>query len=53
MSKKTIGWVIGSIVVLGAGGYALARYNTNSMAHVIYQEIVLQTQVLQLQRENL
>lgn len=39
MSKKTIGWVIGSIVVLGAGGYALARYNTNSMAHVIYQEI--------------
>ena len=39
MSKKTIGWVIGSIVVLGAGGYALARYNTDSMAHVIYQEV--------------
>lgn len=39
VSKKTIGWIIGSIVVFGTGGYVLARYNTNSMAHVIYQEV--------------
>lgn len=40
MSKKTIGWVVGSIVVLGMGGYVLARYNTDSMAHVVYQKVI-------------
>lgn len=38
-SKKTVGWVVGTILVLGGGGYALAKYNTNSMAHVMYQRI--------------
>lgn len=38
-NNKTIGWVIGSILVLGGGGYALAKYNTNSMAHVLYQQV--------------
>ena len=39
MLKKKIGWVLGTIVVLGAGGYVLARFNTDSMAHVIYQQM--------------
>lgn len=39
MTKKAIGWAAGLIVALGAGGYVLARYNTNSMAHVIYQKV--------------
>lgn len=40
MSKKIIGWITGSIVVLGISGYVLARYNTNSMAHVVYQRVM-------------
>ena len=39
MLKKKIGWVLGTIVVLGAGGYVLACFNTDSMAHVIYQQM--------------
>ena len=40
MSKKMSGWIIGTVVFLGVGGCVLARYNTNSMAHVFYQQIV-------------
>ena len=40
MSKKIIGWVTGSVIFLGIGGYALARYNQNSMAHVFYQQVI-------------
>ena len=38
-SKKAIGWVVGTALVLGAGGFVLAKYNTNSMAHVMYEKI--------------
>lgn len=38
-SKKMIGWATGIVLILGAGGFALAKYNTNSMAHVMYQRV--------------
>lgn len=38
MAKKVVGWIAGAVLVLGAGG-VLARYNTHSMAHVIYQRV--------------
>lgn len=38
MAKKVVGWIAGVVLVLGAGG-VLARYNTHSMAHVIYQRV--------------
>lgn len=38
MAKKVVGWIAGIVVLIGAGGI-LARYNTHSMAHVLYQRV--------------
>ena len=37
-TAKKIGLTAGAIVILGIGGYALAKYDTGSYAHVLYEK---------------
>lgn len=37
---KKIGLAVGAMLILGVGGYTLARYDTGSYAHVLYEKIV-------------
>ena len=39
-TAKKIGLTAGAIVILGIGGYALAKYDTGSYAHVLYEKTV-------------
>ena len=39
-TAKKIGLTSGAIVILGIGGYALAKYDTGSYAHVLYEKTV-------------
>ena len=39
-TAKKIGLTAGAIVILGIGGYALAKYDTGSYAHILYEKTV-------------
>lgn len=36
---KKMGLAVGTIVILGAGSYVLAKYNTDSYAHILYKKV--------------
>lgn len=39
-TTKKIGLTLGAVIILGIGGYVLAKYDTDSYAHVLYEKTV-------------